>query len=193
MRSARWLMLVCGLVAGLAVLGASPGVARADTTRLGPLAVVAGPVQSCPSGTRLGTWVVGGQRLQVAESTVFVEAGGPARQGAEVMVLAQVRDNGELQALMVRTQTQAQVRRAEALMAQVQRATALAARLREQAVSRLRTQDQMRTQQQLQAKDQARTQLQSRDQSCTQEQSQLQDQAQTQRQEQTRTRAMQGR
>lgn len=187
MRSARWLMLACGVVTGLALLVPRPAVAQADTARLGPLAMVAGPVQSCPNGTRLGTWVVGGQRLQVVEGTVFVEAAGPAASGAQVMVLAHVRNGGELQALIVRTQTQAQARRAEAIMAQMQRASTAALRLREQALSQLRTQDQTRTQQRLQAQDQACTQLQARDQERTQ------DQTQEQAQDQTRMRLRQGR
>jgi len=199
MKSARWLTLACLIVAGIALPMARPGVARADEAHLGPLAAVAGQVQSCPAGGRLGTWVVDGQAVQVAGWTIFVEGAGPAAVGAQVMVVARVGNGGELQALVVRTQTQTQARRAQALIAQLQRASQAVLRLRQQAFARLRTQDQVCSQEQLQVQQQMRTQAQTRLEEQTQAQLQLRDESRTQEQvriqsqQQTRTRAMQGR
>jgi len=197
MRSAKGLVLACLVVAGLALPLAHPAVALASEARFGPLAAVAGQVQSCPAGGRLGAWAIDGQQVQVTERTAFVEEAGPATVGAQVMVLAHVRNDGQLQALVVRTLTQKQAQQAQALVSRVQQATQTALRLREQVAARLRTQEQARTQQQLQARDQSGTQDQTRlqqqdrtqlrDGSCTQDQTQLQ------QQEQMRTRAGQGR
>jgi hypothetical protein len=83
------------------VLGLSAGATLAESPSGRQVVHFAGLIQSRPTDTKVGTWVISGQSVQVVQGTQILQIRGRAEVGAKVDVMARQLDNGQLEAKMI--------------------------------------------------------------------------------------------
>ncbi len=98
-RAIRWMLAIVILVGLLIAL--VPGVGSADDATI---VKFEGTIVSRPQGSKVGTWVIDGREVRGVESTLLIEAEGPADPGAQVTVIAKRLTDGTLEAMVIRVQ-----------------------------------------------------------------------------------------
>jgi hypothetical protein len=83
------------------VLGLTAGAALAESPSGRQVVHFQGLVQSRPTDTKVGTWVISGQSVQVVQGTQILQIRGRAEVGAKVDVTARQLDNGQLEAKVI--------------------------------------------------------------------------------------------
>jgi hypothetical protein len=104
-RQKVWMKVVSAVVVAVVLLTAlmpAAFAANGDAGRRPRMVQFQGVIESRPTDTKVGTWVIAGRNVQVNERTIINEAAGPAEVGAQVMVLAQVQADESLVAVMIR-------------------------------------------------------------------------------------------
>ena len=83
------------------VLGLTAGAAVAQSPSGRQAVHFEGFVQSRPTDTKVGTWVISGQSVHVLQGTLVLQIRGRAEVGAKVDVTARQLDNGQLEAKVI--------------------------------------------------------------------------------------------